>query len=225
MLLTISENDLSTLVNRQIYSLWGKTIELDSYQEKVLARLEMCFIQNANKYYEQNGKCVFSPYHSVQYSIYLYYLAHLLYKMGGERENAEVLYCLNKALHSVDWYYEISLPDIFGAEHPLGSVLGRAAYSNYFFFYQGCTVGGSNGKYPTLGENVIMYSNCSILGNSQIGNNVVLGAGTQIVNTKVPDNCLVFGKSPNLAIVKKDKDYMLGKTAMFWKHTSYTKDI
>jgi serine O-acetyltransferase len=120
-------------------------------------------------------------------------------------------------LHGVDLYYEIGLPDIWGAERPLGSLMGRAEYSDYFFFYQGCTVGGSGGKYPSLGENVLMYSNCSILGDSRLGNNVILGAGTQIIDSDIPDNSLVFGRSPNLTVLRKDKSYMLEKTSGFWR--------
>ena len=47
-----------------------------------------------------------------------------------------------------------------------------------------------------------MYSNSSILGNSRIGNNVNIGAGAIVKNQDVPDNCTVFGQSPNLIIKK-----------------------
>lgn len=49
-------------------------------------------------------------------------------------------------MNGVDLFYAIELPQKFGAEHPLGSVMGRAKYSEGFFFYQGCTVGGTVGK-------------------------------------------------------------------------------
>lgn len=54
--------------------------------------------------------------------------------------------------------------------------------------------------YPIIGNNVILFSNASILGKSKIGSNVIISARTQIVNEDVPDNCIVFGKSPNLTI-------------------------
>ena len=76
------------------------------------------------------------------------------------------------------------------------------------FFYQGCTVGGTrdhegNLLYPVIGENVHMFSNSSILGNSHIGNNVDIGAGAIVKNQNVPNDCVVFGESPNLIIKKK----------------------
>jgi serine O-acetyltransferase len=138
--------------------------------------------------------------------------------VGGQKQVA-LLYYLNKVLHSVDWYFEIMLPDIFSAEHSIGSVMGRAVYSDKFFFYQGCTVGGNNSKYPVIGENVTMYSNSSILGNSKIGNNVILGAGCMVKDAVIPGNCLVFGQSPDLVIKEKTADYILAHSARFWKLT------
>ena len=112
-------------------------------------------------------------------------------------------------MHSVDLFYAIELPSIWSAEHPLGSVMGRAKYSDKFFFYQGCTVGGTKDKkgntfYPELEENVRMYANSSILGRCHIGKNVQIGAGALVKNQDVPDNCTVFGQSPNL-IIKHNK--------------------
>ena len=108
-------------------------------------------------------------------------------------------------MHSVDLFYAIELPSIWSAEHPLGSVMGRAKYSDNFFFYQGCTVGGTKDKegnifYPELEENVRMYANSSILGRCHIGKNVQIGAGALVKNQDVPDNSIVFGQSPNLII-------------------------
>jgi serine O-acetyltransferase len=42
-----------------------------------------------------------------------------------------------------------------------------------------------------------------ILGNSKIGNNVILGAGTCIKDDDIPDDSIVFGSSPNLIIKKR----------------------
>lgn len=109
-------------------------------------------------------------------------------------------------LNGVDLYYQVNLPKIFGAEHPLGTVLGKAEYGNKLFVYQGVTVGGNKMKYPKIGENVTMYSNSKILGNAVIGNNVAVSANTYIKGEKIPNNCLVFGTSPNLVIVGKSEE-------------------
>ena len=49
-------------------------------------------------------------------------------------------YYLNKIMNSVEMFYEVELPSVFCCDHPLGSVMGRARYSDFFYFSQGCTV-------------------------------------------------------------------------------------
>lgn len=177
-----------------------------------LAACEENFSHSTNKYYftELGGaKCRFNPFHSVQYMTFLYYLSHDIYKNADAGQLCDKIYYLNKMFHSVDLFYAIDLPEHFGAEHPLGSVLGRAKYSNGFFFYQGCTVGGTKGKegilhYPVIEENVRMYANSSILGKCNVGKNVQIGAGALVKNQDVPDDSIVFGQSPNL-IIKMNK--------------------
>lgn len=124
-------------------------------------------------------------------------------------------------MNGVDWYHKVKLPIHFFSEHPLGSVLGNASYGDYLFVYQGTTVGGNrnNGtiKYPILGNNVLMYANATILGDSHIGNNVIIGADAYLLNATVPDNCLVFGKSPNPVIKVKTEAYIKEKTAHIWR--------
>lgn len=179
--------------------------------EYAIVSCEKNFSHSENKYYfvEEGGAkyCRFNPYHSVQYMTFLYYLSHDIYKNANIGQLCDKIYYLNKILHSVDLFYAIELPPHWGAEHPLGSVMGRAKYNNGFFFFQGCTVGGTKTKegrdqYPELGENVRMYANSSILGCSHIGNNVQIGAGALVKNQDVPDNSIVFGQSPNLIIKK-----------------------
>ena len=211
------KQQVTELVAVQLKNIFATNANIESFQDTFMKRVERCFINCGNKYYSKDNDFVFSPFHSVQYSIYLYYLANTIFREKGNHDLSTKIYYLNKVMNCVDWYYEISLPDIFCAEHPIGSVMGRATYSNKFFFYQGCTVGGSNGKYPVLGENLIMYSNTTILGNSLVGSNVVLSSGTLIVNEEIPENSIVFGRSPNLTIKQKSEEEILKLTSRFWK--------
>lgn len=104
-------------------------------------------------------------------------------------------------LNGVDLFYAIELPEHWNCEHPLSSVMGRAKYGDYFFFYQGCTVGGNHHlEYPVLGHHVTMYSNSKILGKSHIGSNVIIAANAYVKDTDIPDNSIVFGQFPNLTI-------------------------
>lgn len=154
-----------------------------------------------NKYYQRVKEINIT--HSGQYTIFLYFLANEMFKNGVNSNICSQVYYLNKILNSVDLFYEVELPEFFFCDHPLGSVIGRAKYGNYFTFLQGCTVGNNNGLYPTIGDFVTMMSNSSVIGNCHIGSNVVIGANACIKDVDIPDNCLVFGQSPNLIIKER----------------------
>lgn len=150
-------------------------------------------------------KTYFNPFHSCQYTIFLYYYARIIAMQTEGRLLADKLYYLNKMMNGVDLYHQIELPAVWGCEHPMGSIMGRATFGEYFFFYQGCTVGGDHNTYPVIGHHVRLFANSTVLGESHIGNNVWIGAGALVKNTDIPDNSLVFGQSPNL-IIKQRKD-------------------
>ena len=172
---------------------------LKSHFREAIDRSMRCFSHNTNKYYISGDINVF---HTGQYFTFLYYLSNTIYRneISLEYETArkicDKLYGLNKVVSSCDLYYEISLPEYFYVEHPVGSVIGRAKIGNGFFFMQGCTVGGNNMKYPTIGENVWMYSNSKILGNCHIGDHVICGANCYVKDMDIPSNSLVFGQYP-----------------------------
>ncbi len=209
---TIPKEEIKTFLLRQLSSFFPPISEeehkhLNSVWERVMSKCEFNFSKSENKYFTKidNGRRItrFDPYHSVQWMTFLYYLSHELYIENSSL--CDKVYYLNKVMHSVDLFYAIELPQIFSAEHPLASVMGRAKYSDGFFFYQGCTVGGTSDKegnnfYPVLEENIIMYANSSILGRCHIGRNVQIGAGALVKNQDVPADSIVFGQSPNLVI-------------------------
>lgn len=204
------------LVKKQLSSIFlpltkEEEEQIEKCTEIAIEKSAYNFSKSNNKYFsvEESGSHLtrFNAYHSIQWMTFLYYLSHELYLIKATI--CDRVYYLNKILHSVDLFYAIELPSIWSAEHPLASVMGRAKYSDGFFFYQGCTVGGTHDKegnryYPVLEENVHMFSNSSILGRCHIGKNVNIGAGCIVKNQDVPDNCTVFGESPNL-IIKQNK--------------------
>ena len=213
MIFHIKKEEILALVYHQINNNFYLTNEeekevCDAF-EYTLERCEYNFVRSTNKYYTRAAKdsleAFFNPFHSVQWMTFLYYLANTIYHNGSTTNICDKLYFLNKIMNGLDVFYAISLPKHFGAEHPVGSVMGRAEYGEGFYFYQGCTVGGTKDKngnvlYPKIGEGVRMYSNSSILGKCIVGDNVLLGAGCLIKNQDIPANSIVFGQSPNLII-------------------------
>ncbi len=189
---------------------------LEEVLEEVLLKVEHCFSKCNNKYYHNEGDVVFNPYHSGQYSIFLYYLANTIWKRFSS-VLADKIYCLNKMLSSCDIFYQVELPEVFYMEHPVGSVIGRAKIGNYFCFQQNCTVGGNKGHYPVIGNGVWLFAGAAVIGNSKIGNNVFISAHSYVKDEVVPDNTIVFGKSPNLILKHKEPSWFEGRSAFILK--------
>ena len=57
----------------------------------------------------------------------------------------------------------------------------------------------------------------TILGESKIGNNVILSSGSLVKDARIPDNSIVFGQSPNLIIKQKSSDEINSLTKHFWR--------
>lgn len=95
-------------------------------------------------------------------------------------------------------------------KHYSGIVInGYATIGECATIFQDVTVGrsfyGSKKGVPTIGNNVIMFPGCKIIGNVTIGNNVVIGANA-VVLIDVPSNCIVAG-SPAKIVSQDVEEY------------------
>lgn len=212
MQLGLPKNELDQLVARQLGSLFiwkgSEENELRNLSTRALEKCESCFSCVAKKYYRCGIEVYFDPFHSVQYTFYLYQLAHLAWKDGGNSNLAARLYYLNKALNGLDLFYEVDLPALWICDHPVGTVIGRGVIGNRFYFGQNVTVGNNNGHYPVIEENVTLMSGSSVLGQSKVGSGVIVSAKCLIKDEVIPINSLVFGMSPNL-IIKPMREEMM----------------
>lgn len=209
MIISPSLQMLKKLIRHQIDNLFTLTPDEECILLQVLPialkKTEHCFGKSKNKYYKNDeGKVFFSIFHSGQYCIFLYYLSHQAFlKKPMERSLADKLYYLNKALNGLDLYYEVSMPEVFHLDHPVGSVMGRASYGENFTFSQMCTVGNNKGIFPVIGKNVVMLSGSKIIGNCEVGDNVVVSANAYIKDVDIPEDSIVFGSSPSLVIKQR----------------------
>ena len=76
--------------------------------------------------------------------------------------------------------------------HPYSTILNADSIGDNFYVNHLVTVGEVNGKRPTIGNNVNIYTGAIIIGDITIGNNVNIGAGS-VVTKSIPDNCTVVG--------------------------------
>jgi serine O-acetyltransferase len=216
MKIEITREELSALIRRQLNHLFilregAETDYLEASIDPTLSKIEHCFKHTANRYYHQDGQAYFNPFHSGQYCIFLYFLSRTISLNDPDyRTLADRVYFLNKALNAIDLFYEVELPDVFALDHPVGTVLGRAQYGKFFTFNQNNTVGENKGIYPRIGENVYMASGSKLIGDSTVGDNVMLSANSYVKDADIPSCSLVFGSSPNLIIKSREPEYFTG---------------
>lgn len=209
---SLDNKGLATYLSKQLNNFFPDNDEVTvpqmlSYVSAAEDRVYHCFNGIRKKYFNEGSVTKFNHLISDQYCMYIYMLANHIYKNGGEEHVSTKLYYLNKALHSVDIFYTTQLPSIFLLVHPIGTILGRAEFSDYFIAYQGCTVGCLNeGVFPVFKGRTIMYANSSVLGTSEIGNNVCFAAGATVANQSIPSNKTVFGSSPSISLRDNMKD-------------------
>ncbi|WP_211225373.1 transferase [Halobacillus kuroshimensis] len=203
--------DLICLVEKQLDHLFlydGKKERnlLASAVGKALGKTAVNFSRIRNKYYRKGGEVYFNPFHSGQYTVFLYYLSRVLREYEAF-SLAERIYYLNKVLNAVDLYYEVELPDFFFLDHPMGTVLGRVVYADDFVFSQHITVGNNHDIFPVFEERVSLLAGAVVIGNCRIGRNTIISAGSFIKDEDIPANSLVFGRSPQLVIKTKPQSY------------------
>lgn len=160
---------------------------------RALNRLEHCFAHVDNRYFFDGQTAVFNHLHGDQYAMWLYLFARQLHEDGGPSTWCMKLFLLNKALHGCDIFYEVELPSIFLLVHPLGTVLGRGNYQDYFMAYQRCGIGSNHDVYPSLGQHVTLRPGSAVLGRCEIGNNVAIATESLVLDHSVPPDSVYFG--------------------------------
>ena len=95
-------------------------------------------------------------------------------------------------MHAFECFHIRNILDIFHLEHTVLFVLGQAIFGDYLVVYQGVLVGvGINLRYPRLGESVVLFFTCSLIGDAEVGSNCVVGAGVQLYVESIPHNIVV----------------------------------
>ncbi len=80
----------------------------------------------------------------------------------------------------------------FTSAHPYATILNAKSIGENFFVNQLVTVGEVDGKRPTIGDNVSIYSGAIIIGGINIGDNCIIGAGAVVVKD-IPNKSTVVG--------------------------------
>ena len=203
---SLDDNDLATYVSAQLNNFFPDNQKIDSryllpHVTIAMSRVFDCHRNIRKKYYAEGDHTLFNHLNGDHYAMFLYILSNTVYRSGNDESLASKLFLLNKALHGLDAFFSINLPEVFLFVHPVGTVIGNGVFGNYFAIYQNCAVGATpDGGYPTFGEGVLMYAKSSVLGGCTIGDNVVFGANAFVLSVDVPSDKTVVGVFPELKI-------------------------
>ena len=105
MILNIPKKKIQDLLCKQVSLFFNlvkneKTVLIKAFSES-LKRTEYCMSKTRNfsdkshptykdKYYSFNGKTYFNPYHSGQYSIFLYFVSNTVFKLNPKKISIKI---------------------------------------------------------------------------------------------------------------------------------------
>lgn len=168
-----------------------------------LQRLEYCFSKVDNKYFFDGRQVLFDHLHGDQYAMWLYLLSNQLMRDKAPEHWCKKLFLLNKSLHGCDIYFGVELPAVFLLVHPLGTVLGRAEYADYFMAYQRCSIGSNHDVYPRLGCHVTLRPGSAVLGHCLVGDNVTVAAESLVLDRDLPANTTYIGNPRDFSMLSR----------------------
>lgn len=76
--------------------------------------------------------------------------------------------------------------------HPYATIINAIKIGENLYINHLVTIGEIDGRKPSIGDNVQIHANATIIGDITIGNNAVIGAGA-VVTKDVPENAVVAG--------------------------------
>ncbi|MGM9833873.1 MAG: serine O-acetyltransferase [Candidatus Limisoma sp.] len=144
-------------------------------------------------------------------------IAHALHVMG-----VPVLpRMISEMAHSetgIDIHPGATIGEYFAIDHGTGVVIGATAIiGKNVKIYQGVTLGAKSfdcdpegnpikgiARHPIIGDDVVIYSNASILGRITIGNGAVIGGNIWVTDDVAPGEKLTQAKANNILRFKQD---------------------
>lgn len=130
------------------------------------------------------------------HALWLHRRAHFFYQ-HRHYILARVISHLNRWLTGIEIHPGAKIGRRVFIDHGMGIVIGETAEIGAgCLLYKGVVLGGTTlekkKRHPTLGKNVVVGTNATLLGAIKIGDNVSIGSGSVVIKD-VPDGCTVVG--------------------------------
>ena len=106
---------------------------------------------------------------------------------------ADAYSILGRHIGQIELYYSAEIGKGLKINHGIGTVIGaRCRIGDNCMIHQNCTIGDRKGGRPQIGNNVIIYAGSMILGDIIIGDNTIIGANS-VVTKSCPPNSVLAG--------------------------------
>lgn len=144
---------------------------------------------------------------SNELAVFLFRLGNVLHENNQEELKPQIHWLL-KELCSCELYFNNEIDTGFYIVHGEGTVLGsRNKIGKGFKIHQGCTIGHKKnraGNGNIIGDNVTMYCNSSIIGELNIGNNVVIGAHVILTEDLINDKIIINSNKTEIKNLRQE---------------------
>lgn len=181
-----------------------------------LERCEYCFKHIKNEQYYFEGNVLFSHLHADQYATFLYFTSNCLWINYSDKNTCDKLLNLQRVLHGFFLSYKCQMPDIFYLNHPIGSIIGNAIYSDGLCISQNVTINTHKDKNGCLdlkvGKGVFFAPGAKVIGNGEIGNRVSIGMDVIVYDKKIDDDKVVINENGNLVVRDRLKKNCLAES-------------
>lgn len=167
-------------------------------------------------YYRMTGEKYRLGARSIVHYLYSHQIRYMRWWRKAKAHGGGLFYRAILKRYALKYGIEISMGATIGKGlylgHPYNITVGDATLGDNVNLHKGCTIGRENrGKRagcPTIGNNVTVGINATIVGNVKIGNDVMI-APNSFVNFDVPDHSVVVG-NPGVIHSRKDatRDYI-----------------
>lgn len=138
---------------------------------------------------------------SNELAVFLFRLGNVLHQKNQDILKSQIHWLL-KELCACEIYFNNQIGVGFYLIHGEGTVIGsRNVIGKGFKIHQGCTIGHKRngvGKGNTIGNDVTMYCNSSIIGELRIGDNVVVGAHILVTRDVETNHILTDSTTPKV---------------------------
>ena len=155
-----------------------------------------------DKYYSHQNKGILDLAFIDHFLILTFRLSFLFSKEKKYTELAKAIFYSSRFRTGCNIFYKANINKYFWPIHPYGTNISQhVRFGKGLQIYHNVTIGPYDLEDPVttkkrtkikIGDWVIVFGNSKIMGNSVIGDNVILGIGSKIVNRNVPSNTTVI---------------------------------